>query len=321
MTSKSIKWLHRVWSALAIALLIVAASPVQATETLTFIHTDVAGSPVAATDINGDVIWREGYRPYGERTRNESAAAGNRQFFHGKAFDADTGLSYFGARYYDPVVGRFMGVDAQGFDEKNLHSFNRYAYGNNNPYKYLDSDGNAAFLIFLIPVVKGMIAGAATAGGLALAADTVSQWAAFGNFADVSLRGAAQEAAPSAAAGAVGGAIGGGAAVAWAARQASKGAQEAIVIGEGMADRVIPTAQARGASWYNPTKTPPEKWMENNRRWINEKMDQGCRILDCGPAPGRANYPNPTSPYYKTELEQINQRGYQNYERIKAVGE
>ncbi|OGA24701.1 MAG: hypothetical protein A3I02_02000 [Betaproteobacteria bacterium RIFCSPLOWO2_02_FULL_67_26] len=153
MKLRSIKWFYQVWAALAMALLI-AAAPARATETLTFIHTDVAGSPVAATDINGNVIWREGYRPYGERTRNESAAAGNRQFFHGKAFDTDTGLSYFGARYYDPVVGRFMGVDAQGFDEKNLHSFNRYAYGNNNPYKFVDPDGRAGQAI--LPMIVGV---------------------------------------------------------------------------------------------------------------------------------------------------------------------
>lgn len=35
----------------------------------------------------------------------------------------------------------------------------------------------------------------------------------------------------------------------------------------------------------------------------------------------RANYPGPTSPYYKMELEQIRQRNYPYYERIKAVGE
>jgi len=32
-----------------------------------------------------------------------------------------------GARYYDPVIGRFMAVDPKGFDEKSLYSFNRYA--------------------------------------------------------------------------------------------------------------------------------------------------------------------------------------------------
>jgi RHS repeat-associated protein len=126
---------------LVVALLTIA--PARAAEVLTYIHNDVAGNPVAATDQNGVVRWRESYRPYGERTVNAPAAAGNRQFFHGKAVDPDTGLSYFGARYYDPVVGRFMGVDPQHFDENNLHSFNRYAYANNNPYRYVDPDGRS----------------------------------------------------------------------------------------------------------------------------------------------------------------------------------
>ncbi len=124
-----------------IFLSLLGVNPASTTETVTYLHTDMAGSPIAATDSAGNVFWRENYRPYGERTKNQPASAGNRQFFHDKPFDQDSGLSYFGARYYDPVVGRFMGVDSQGFDEKNLHSFNRYAYGNNNPYRYLDPNG------------------------------------------------------------------------------------------------------------------------------------------------------------------------------------
>lgn len=112
-------------------------------ETITFLHNDVAGSPIAATDELGNTLWKESYRPYGWRYRWESASTGNRQWFHGKPED-DTGLSYFGARYFDTVLGRFHGVDPQGFDEANLQSFNRYAYGNNNPYKYWDPDGQAA---------------------------------------------------------------------------------------------------------------------------------------------------------------------------------
>ena len=138
----------RCWNPLSwlVGLLVVALltiAPARAAEVLTYIHNDVAGNPVAATDQNGVVRWRESYRPYGERTVNAPAAAGNRQFFHGKAVDPDTGLSYFGARYYDPVVGRFMGVDPQHFDENNLHSFNRYAYANNNPYRYVGPDGRS----------------------------------------------------------------------------------------------------------------------------------------------------------------------------------
>jgi RHS repeat-associated protein len=165
-----------------IALLLVAATApasfaAKTTETLIFIHTDIAGSVIGQSNAAGNVIWREDYRPYGERTVNSSAAAGNRQFFHGKAFDADTGLSYFGARYYDPVVGRFTGADPQGFDEKNLHSFNRYSYGNNNPYKYFDPDGETPFSILLLEAAKQFGVGYA----MGIAADAVSQAVAFGH--------------------------------------------------------------------------------------------------------------------------------------------
>lgn len=58
--------------------------------------------------------------------------------------------SYFGARYYDPTLGRFMGIDPQHFTENNLHSFNRYAYGNNNPLKFVDPGGRAGQAVLLL---------------------------------------------------------------------------------------------------------------------------------------------------------------------------
>jgi RHS repeat-associated protein len=120
---------------------------VGAVETITYLHNDFAGNPIAATDSNGVIVWKENYRPYGDRLGNDPAAANNRQWFHGKAVDVETGLSYFGARYYDATLGRFMGVDPVGFKESNLQSFNRYAYGNNNPYRFVDPDGREAELI------------------------------------------------------------------------------------------------------------------------------------------------------------------------------
>ncbi|MDY6977490.1 MAG: RHS repeat-associated core domain-containing protein [Pseudomonadota bacterium] len=49
------------------------------------------------------------------------------------------------ARYYDPVIGRFYSndpMDAQAHLAKlNIHGFNRYAYANNNPYRFTDPDG------------------------------------------------------------------------------------------------------------------------------------------------------------------------------------
>ena len=80
------------------------------------------------------------------------------------------------ARYYDPVVGRFYSndpVDALGHMQRGnsiAHGFNRYAYANNNPYKYTDPDGE-------LPVAGWLIA-----GGLAALADYGTQVA--GNIAD-----------------------------------------------------------------------------------------------------------------------------------------
>jgi RHS repeat-associated protein len=131
-----------------IVVQVVSGGTTAGSVTVTYLHTDVAGSPLAATDSTGSLIlWRENYQPFGLRDNNADAASGNRQFFHGQAADPESGLSYFGARYYDPVVGRFTGTDPKGFDESNIDSFNRYCYGNNNPYKYRDPDGRAGALV------------------------------------------------------------------------------------------------------------------------------------------------------------------------------
>ncbi|MBL8484872.1 MAG: RHS domain-containing protein, partial [Rhodocyclaceae bacterium] len=111
------------------ALLLVR--PALAGETVTFFHNDVLGSPLMATDASGNVVWKEKYRPYGERLDNPPAEANNKIGYAGKPYDTNTGLSYFGARYYDPV----------GPVAENIHSLNRYTYANNNPYRYTDPNG------------------------------------------------------------------------------------------------------------------------------------------------------------------------------------
>ena len=110
-------------------------------ETTTFFHNDAAGSALMATDINGGIVWRETYRPYGDRVIKSPKSSNNAIWFTGKPQDEQTGLSYYGARYYDPILGRFMSVDPAQISLENLHSFNRYAYANNNPYRYVDPDG------------------------------------------------------------------------------------------------------------------------------------------------------------------------------------
>ncbi len=124
-------------------------------EEIIYYHNDALGSPIVATDINGDALWREQYSPYGSRLLYESqesdcssgtcipteSAWDEKQWFTGKLEESRSGIQYFGARWYEPEVGRFLSVDPVQFREDNIFSFNRYAYANNNPFKYIDPDG------------------------------------------------------------------------------------------------------------------------------------------------------------------------------------
>ncbi|MDB5959823.1 MAG: repeat-associated core domain protein [Massilia sp.] len=105
--------------------------------TVTYIHTDALGSPVARSDSTGTVISRTQYEPYGRTVTGVMPTIG----FTGHVNDADTGLVYMQQRYYDPEAGRFLSVDPVTTDASTGSSFNRYAYANNSPYKYVDPDG------------------------------------------------------------------------------------------------------------------------------------------------------------------------------------
>ncbi len=121
--------------------------------TLFFVLPDMLGSPQVATWAGGTVLWKEAYRPYGDQLINNQYANDiNSIFYAGKQFNSFSGLSYMGGRYYWPMVGRFTGVDPREVDADNLHSFNRYSYAANSPYRYVDPDGNTpidiAFLAY-----------------------------------------------------------------------------------------------------------------------------------------------------------------------------
>lgn len=138
---------------LCLLLALLGSSPVLAEKsvTVTFYHTDVLGSVIATSDEFGHLQWRRDYQPYGEiqlpRDSNDTDTRTNSLGYTGKPRDPN-GLVYLGARYYDPLAGRFMAVDPAGIDAGNPHSFNRYAYAHNNPYKYIDPDGANAVTAF-----------------------------------------------------------------------------------------------------------------------------------------------------------------------------
>ena len=116
-----------------------------------FYHTDPAGTPLVMTDEKRNVVWRAEYKPFGEEFEVTPEPENNKMFV-GKEMDKETGLYYFGARYMEPMIGRFVSPDPVGavdqktgkINQKNLSNpqrLNYYAYALNNPYKYVDSDG------------------------------------------------------------------------------------------------------------------------------------------------------------------------------------
>jgi RHS repeat-associated protein len=132
-----------------------------------FYHTDPAGTPLAMTDVNGSVVWRADYRPFGEEQIITEAVSNNYQFT-GKEKDEETGLHYFGARYLESKIGRFVSPDPVGavdsrtgsINEKVLRNpqrINLYAYALNNPYRYIDLDGNEDIELPLLERIRNFV--------------------------------------------------------------------------------------------------------------------------------------------------------------------
>lgn len=80
------------------------------------------------------------YFPFGD-CRNSTGDPGTDKLFTGQRLD-DTGLYYYGARYYDAGIGRFISADTVIPNPSNPQAFNRYTYCLNNPLIYVDPSGN-----------------------------------------------------------------------------------------------------------------------------------------------------------------------------------
>ncbi|MCI5045869.1 MAG: RHS repeat-associated core domain-containing protein [Aquisalinus sp.] len=110
--------------------------------TLSWVHKDHLGSPVVEANASGTLQWRERYSPYGEKL---NSVAGNldRPAFTGHIHDDASGLTYMQARFYDPVIGRFLSIDPVGFVEsgEDPRFFNRYVYTFNDPVNLTDPTG------------------------------------------------------------------------------------------------------------------------------------------------------------------------------------
>ena len=105
-----------------------------------FYHSDHLGSTSYITDKDGNATQFVSYKPYGEALVDEHNTSYEQPWkFNGKELDAETGLYYYGARYYEPTLALWYGVDALA---EKYPSVGGYVYCAGNPVKYVDPDGN-----------------------------------------------------------------------------------------------------------------------------------------------------------------------------------
>jgi len=102
-----------------------------------FVLPDALGSVRQETDATGAVTAVREWSPYGEEVGGAQAGLG----FTGEWFDANVGLTYLRARWYDGTIGRFTQVDPWEGDPWRPLSLQPYQYASVNPVNRIDPSG------------------------------------------------------------------------------------------------------------------------------------------------------------------------------------
>ena len=110
-----------------------------------YYHPDHLGSSSYITNLDGEVAQHIEYVPFGEVFIEERNNTWNTPYlFNAKEFDEETGMYYYGARYYEPKLSLWMSVDP--FAEK-ARDISPYVYCNQNPIIMFDPDGKKAWIV------------------------------------------------------------------------------------------------------------------------------------------------------------------------------
>ena len=125
-----------------------------------FYHLDHLGSSNVITNQAGNLISNCEYLPYGEFSTKTGANV-TYYYFTGKELDDETGLMFYGARYYDPQIGRFITPDTIVQAPYDPQSLNRYSYCRNNPINLTDPTGHKFkwknFWQSVVSVITGIV--------------------------------------------------------------------------------------------------------------------------------------------------------------------
>ena len=106
-----------------------------------YYHPDHLGSSSYITNLDGEVSQHIEYVPFGEVFIEERNNTWNTPYlFNAKEFDEETGMYYYGARYYEPRLSLWMDTDPL---QEKYPSISSYCYTSNNPTKYIDPNGKS----------------------------------------------------------------------------------------------------------------------------------------------------------------------------------
>ena len=106
---------------------------------LKFLLEDHLGSQAITASSSGVMSGEIRYYPWGT-DRYTSGSTPTTFRFTGQRNESGIGLYYYGARWYDPAVGRF--VQADTLTPGGVQGLDRYAYSSGNPVKYTDPTGH-----------------------------------------------------------------------------------------------------------------------------------------------------------------------------------
>jgi RHS repeat-associated protein len=119
---------------------------------VTYSSVNWLGTELARFGATQNVVGRFGSLPFGDNPTVLAGTDNDTLHFTGKERDTESGLDYFGARYYASNMGRFMSPDyAYDYDPQpvphadleNPQSLNLYSYVQNNPLSNIDPDGHS----------------------------------------------------------------------------------------------------------------------------------------------------------------------------------
>jgi RHS repeat-associated protein len=121
------------------------------TWTPSFYVYDGGGSVRQLTNSNGTVTDEYEYDAYGN-SFTKSGTTPNNYLYRGEQYDADLGLYYLRARYYNPATGRFLSRDPEDGVPTEPATLHKYDYAGSDPVNAMDPTGRSSMVEYLLPI-------------------------------------------------------------------------------------------------------------------------------------------------------------------------